>query len=395
MSKEPPSISHRSLADLKVAVGHDDLTVPYSGGDKVFATIAETFPQADIFTSMITDLWRGRLEVRSQKSERKIITTFMQKIPLKRKFQKALFPLYPLAFESLDFSDYDLVISSSARFAHGVVTQPETKHICYMHSPGRMFWEPDRYFAGNPGLGKILLPALSYLRLWDYTAAQRVDQFISNSKNIARKIKRYYGRDAEVVYPFVDLERFTLQATGDRRPATGEYFLIVTRLEPWKRVRIAVEAANQAGVKLKIAGTGPDRRRLEKLTGSQKLEVRSKKSDIEILGGVRDEELVGLYQNCTAFIMTQEEDFGITALEAQACGKPVIAYGAGGALETVAAGQTGEFFAEQTSESLAEVLKRFRPERYDPSACRKNAEKFSKERFQRELVEVVERAIKG
>ncbi|OGC38523.1 hypothetical protein A2155_02780 [candidate division WWE3 bacterium RBG_16_52_45] len=391
-----------SLKNLRVAVGHDDLTVPFEGGGKVFSAIAESFPNADIFTSMANP------ERLTEFSGRKVLTTFMQKIPMKRKLQKALFLLYPLAFESLDLSNYDLVISSSARFAHGVVTRPETKHVCYMHSPGRMFWEPESYFSDSPTLGKILTPALSYLRLWDHTAAQRVDQFIANSKNIAGKIKRYYGRDAEVVYPFVDLERF--QAIGskvDRQGGSyfrdseitteskrGQYFLVVTRLAPWKRVEIAVGAANEAGAKLKVVGIGPDEKRLRKMAGP----------GVEILGGVPDDQLTELYQNCSALIMTQEEDFGITSLEAQACGKPVIAYGAGGALETIVAGpvkaktltgqgQTGEFFTPQAADALAKILKEFDPKRYRPEDCRANAERFSKERFQRELIKVVERVI--
>jgi glycosyltransferase involved in cell wall biosynthesis len=312
--------------------------------------------------------------------DRKVITTFMQRIPFKRQLQKVLFPLYPLAFESLDFSDYDLVISSSARFAHGVITRPETKHICYLHSPGRMFWEPDHYFGSESRLKTLLTPALSYLRLWDHTAAQRVDQFVANSKHIAGKIKRYYGREAVVVYPFVDLEKFEIRSP---KSETEDYFLVVTRLAPWKRVEIAVAAAKQAGVKLKVVGTGPDEKRLRKIAGS----------GVEILGGVPDEAVVELFQNCSALVMTQEEDFGITSLEAQACGKPVIAYGGGGALETVVEGKTGEFFREQTGDSLVEALKRFDPSKYRPEDCRKNAERFSKIRFQKELVEIASRAV--
>ncbi len=365
------------LEGLKVAVGHDDLTVPYAGGEKVFAAIAEIFPQADIFTSMITEQWRSRLPGRN------ILTTFMQKLPLKRKLQKPLFALYPLAFESLDLSDYDLVISSSSRFAHGVITKPETKHICYMHSPGRMFWESGRYFAERPNLGRIIAPVLSYLRLWDRAAAQRVDQFVANSKNIARKIKRYYGREAAVVYPFVDLEKFTVDSPQLTDRKDDRYFLVVTRLAPWKRAGIAVEAAKRAGVALKVVGSGPDLRMLRKLATPK----------IEILGSVGDEELVKLFQGCTALIMTQEEDFGITSLEAQACGKPVIAYGAGGALETVIKGKTGEFFDNQDAESLAKVIGKFNPKSYLPEDCRTNAEKFSKERFQRELLQIAERVV--
>ena len=380
------------LADLKIAVGHDDLTVPYAGGEKVFVAIAETFPQADIFTSMITPWWANKVSnLNKASNERRIITTFMQRIPFKRKLQKALFLLYPLAFESFDLSDYDLVISSSSRFAHGVITRPETKHICYMHSPGRMFWEPDHYFGSNSRLKTLLTPALSYLRLWDHAAAQRVNQFMANSKNVARKIKRYYGRDAEVVYPFVDLERFKPVVSSQEPGVANNYFLVVTRLAPWKRVEIAVEAANAVGAKLKVVGIGPDEKRLEKLARSQESGVGSKK--VEILGGVPDDQATELFQNCSALIMTQEEDFGITSLEAQACGKPVIAYGAGGALETVVAGKTGEFFASQDAEALAKVLKKFDPKRYRPEDCRANAEKFSKERFQKELTRVVSQVI--
>jgi len=288
----------------------------------------------------------------------------------------------------LDLSDYDLVVSSSSRFAHGVITRPETKHVCYMHSPGRMFWEPDRYFGSNSRLKSLLAPILSYLRLWDHTAAQRVDQIIANSKNVAGKIKSYYGRDAVVVYPFVDLERFKL-GVGNHEPGVEKYYLVVTRLASWKRVEIAVAAANAVGAKLKVVGIGPDLKSLQKLA-----QVKGKKSDIEILGGAPDEKVTELFQNCSALVMTQEEDFGITSLEAQACGKPVIAYGRGGVLETIIPGKTGEFFSEQNTESLAEILKKFRPEKYKPEDCRANAEKFGKERFQKEILEVSRRVVK-
>ena len=386
------------LKNIKIAVGHDDLTVPYAGGEKVFMAIAEAFPKADIFTSMITPEWASKIsnlnkdgtrsEIATPASrdnvsyQRKIITTFMQSFPLKRKLQKPLFALYPLAFESLDLSDYNLVVSSSSRFAHGVITRPETKHICYMHSPGRMFWEPDFYFGPDSRLKTILTPILSYLRLWDHTAAQRVDQLIANSKNVAGKIRSYYGRDATVVYPFVDLERFK-PGVGSHESGVEKYYLVVTRLASWKRVDIAVAVANAVGAKMKVVGTGPDEKRLRKMAGP----------GVEILGGASDEKVTELFLNCSALVMTQEEDFGITSLEAQACGKPVIAYGRGGALETIIAGKTGEFFESQDSETLAKVLKKFDSKRYRPEDCRKNAERFSKTRFQKELVEIASRAV--
>jgi len=368
----------KGLKNAKIAVGHDDLTVPYGGGEKIFVAIAEIFPQADVFTSMATREWLARLP------GRKVITTFMQKIPFKRRLQKALFPLYPLAFESLDFSDYDLVVSSSSRFAHGVITKPQTVHVCYMNSPGRMFWEPRNYFSDNPTLGKLLSPVLSYLRLWDRVTAQRVDYFIANSKNIARRIKRCYGREATVVYPFVDLEKFK-PITGDRGEGVGDYYLVVTRLAPWKRVEIAIEAANRLKLHLKVVGGGPSLGKLKKLAGPT----------VEVLGSVGDEELSKLYQGCIALIMTQEEDFGITSLEVQACGRPVIAYGAGGALETVVSGETGELFSPQSSEALTHVLEWFDSKRYSSEGCRANAQRFSKERFQKEFLGELERALRS
>ncbi|MEX1061771.1 MAG: glycosyltransferase [Patescibacteria group bacterium] len=377
-------MSPRELKPLKIAVGCDDLTVPFEGGGKVFSAIAEIFPQADIFTSM------GTPKRLAEFKNRKVLTTFMQKIPGKRSLQLALAPLYPLAFESLGFSDYDLVVSASARFAHGVITKPETKHVCFMHSPGRMFWEPEDYFGKGSKLKAILAPALSYLRLWDYTAAQRVDYFIANSQNVARKIKRYYGRESVVVHPFVELERFTPKKELEGEP----YFFLLTRLVSWKRVDIAVEAAFQAGIHLKIVGVGKDQKRLESL--AKRLSLGSPgKGKVEFLGGAADAEVNDLFENCQAFIMTQEEDFGITPLEAQAAGRPVLAYGAGGALETVVEGKTGEFFKEQTADSLAALLRKFNSKKYDPRACRAQAEKFSKEIFQEKINSAVEEALKA
>lgn len=363
----------KNLSALKVALVHDDLVVQYGGAEKVFMAIAEMFPDAPVYTSMATREWGKRLE------GRELITSFMQRLPLKEKLFKFYFLLYPLAFESFNLSDYDLVISSSTRFAHGVITKPETKHVCYMHSPGRMFWEPERYFGPNSRLKTLLAPALSYLRLWDRAVAQRVDHFIANSKNIAGKIRKYYGREASVVHPFVDLERFKPLA---RSQEPGDYYLVVTRLASWKRVEIVIEAAKEANVPLKVVGGGSDRKRLEDLATRNSPHATNQ---IEILGRVSDGEVDDLFQNCKALIMTQEEDFGITALEAQTCGKPVIAYRSGGALETVEEGKTGEFFHPQSADALAKVLKDFKTGDYKPEVCRANAERFSKKEFKRKL----------
>lgn len=368
------------LSDLRVALVHDDF-IQDGGAEKLFLAIAELFPAADIFTSMATDSWLSRL------AKRKIRTSFMQSLPFKEKLYRYYFPLYPLAFESFDLSAYDLVISYTTRFAFGVITKPGTTHICYANSPGRMFWEGEQYFGPNSRLQTILAPVLSYLRLWSFTAAQRVDHFIANSKNIATKVDRYLGRKASVVYPFVDLKKFRVRSSDfversmNHEPKTQDYFLVVSRLARWKRIDLAIEAAKQLGLRLKVVGTGPEKKKLEHAAGGD--------SSIQFLGSVPPAELAELYKNCQALIMTQEEDFGITALEAQASGRPVVAYKAGGALETVIAGKTGEFFEHQNAESLAGVLKQFRSDRYDSRECRENAARFSKEKFQSEFIRKV------
>lgn len=392
---------------MKIALVHDDL-IQHGGAERLFEAMVEIWPEADVFTSMTTwdrnpsgldDDWSTRRVGKNSKLK----TSFMQQLPLKEKLYRHYFLLYPLAFESFDFTGYDVVLSSSSRFSHGVVTRPETLHICYMNSPGHMLWEPHAYFrasarkegAKRPHFDSSPLhiftsPIVSYLRLWDYAAAQRVDYFVANSKTPQKRIKKYYGRDSQIIYPFVDLERFDKNAAafpnpsglGDstRRvsPAAGflsDYFLVVSRLAAWKKIDIAVEACNKLKIPLKIIGEGPDRNRLEKLAGPT----------VELLGRLTDEEVVSYYQGCRALVFPQKEDFGITPLEAQAAGKPVIAFRAGGALETVIGGKTGEFFSPQTVEALAAVLKKFDLKRYQKEDCYRQAEKFSKRRFQGEL----------
>ena len=401
---------------MKIALVHDDL-IQRGGAERLFEAMVETFSDVDIYTSIATAEYDLRF------TDYDLRTSFMQKLPFKEKLYRHYFPLYPLAFESFDLSEYDLVISSTTRFAHGVITRPETLHICYMNTPPRMFWEPKVYFENFPYPFKSFLnPFLSYFRLWDYAAAQRVDYFIANAKTPQARIKKYYGRDSKIIYPFVDLERFqnnseklresekseysenqivgesgnqtsqTLRNSGSLgvsdnptlRPTEfsefSEYFLVVSRLTSWKRIDIAIEACNQLKLPLKIIGEGSDRSRLEKLAGPT----------VELLGRLTDDEVVRYYKNCRALIFPQKEDFGITPLEAQAAGKPVIAYGAGGALETVIEGKTGEFFHPQTADALVKVLKNFGPEKYQKEDRRQQAEKFSKKRFQGELKNIVE-----
>jgi len=380
---------------MKMALVHDDL-IQHGGAERLFEAMIEAFPQADIYTSMASEGWKlqipnSKFQINPKFQFSKFKTSFMQHLPLKEKLYRHYFPLYPLAFESFDLTDYDVVFSSSTRFAHGVITRPETIHICYMNTPPRMFWEPHDYFSSS-ALQLFGSPLLSYLRMWDYAAAQRVDYFMANSKTPQARIKKYYGRDSQIIYPFVELERFTKISNLKSQISNPQlktqnydgYYLIVSRLAPWKRIDVAIEACNWLKLPLKIVGEGPDRSRLEKLAGPT----------VELLGRLTDEEVVRYYQNCHALIFPQKEDFGITPLEAMACGKPVIAFRAGGALETVIEGRTGEFFSPQTAEALGEVLKNFNALKYQGGDCRAQAEKFSKERFQTEIKSFVEEADK-
>ena len=359
---------------MKLALVHDDL-IQHGGAERLFGAMREVWPKADIFTSMASKSWRQLVGRHAE-----LTTSFMQRLPLKKVFYRAYFPLYPLAFESFDLADYDVVLSSSTRFAHGVVTRPKTVHICYMNSPGRMFWEPQAYFSGAPLLREALSPLLGRLRVWDYAAAQRVDYFIANSGSVKQKIKKYYGRDSEVIYPFVELERFGKGATPDAvDPAQPGYFLVVSRLAAWKRIDIVIGACNQLKLPLVIVGEGPDRARLERMAGPT----------VEFRGRLSDEGVVECYQGAGALIFPQREDFGITPLEAMASGRPVVAYRAGGALETILPGETGEFFYPQTVEALAGALSVFHSGRYSPERCRMRAEEFSRRRFAERLTHLV------
>lgn len=363
---------------MKIAIVHDDL-IQFGGAEEVLLAMCEIWPKAPVYTAYASKKWQ---KICLEKGI-ELRTSFMQKLPFIEKIYRyyAPFMLHVLAFESFDFSGFDVVLSSSARFSHGVITKATTKHICYMNSPGRMFWEAKDYFEGETyGFLKaikflaqpFLKIPLSHLRLWDFTAAQRIDHVIANSETARKKIKKYHGRDSEIIYPFVNCQDFSRVT-----PSEGNYFLVITRLVSWKRVDIAVKACSHLGVKLKVAGKGPEKEKLERLAGPT----------VEILGYV--EEKKDLLANCRAVIVTQREDFGIVPLEAMASGRPVIAYGAGGVLETVVPKETGEFFNDQTWESLEGVLKGFDPKKYSKKLCRLRAEKFDKAVFKKQLKDFV------
>ncbi len=335
----------------------------------------ELYPEAPVYTSFLSS--RNLPESVMSWDVR---TSFVQRLPFLHQVAQRYIPLFPLAFESFDFSSYDVVLSSSSACAKGILTGPRTLHICYCHTPLRYAWEPHldarlRFASPAVRAGSNLL--LHYLRLWDRLAADRVDHFIANSRNIAAKIAKYYRREATVIHPPVDVERFP-PAGG-----SGRYFLVLSRLVAYKRVELAVEAFTRLGLPLKVAGDGPERRRLEAMAGPT----------IEFCGYAADGEVPALIDGCVALVFPGEEDFGIVPVEAMAAGKPVIGLGRGGLLETVVDGETGILFPEATAASLIEGVSRFAPGDFDPESISRHAAAFSKERFKREIEEFVRRRL--
>ena len=368
---------------MKIAIVCDDL-IQNGGQERLILGVLEMWPDAPICASVISKEWQKRLK----EMKRTYFTSFLQKFPFIEKINRYYSPflLHILAFESFNFDKFDVVLSISSRYAHFVITKPETGHICYMNTPGRMFWEQADYFAKET-YGKLrplkilaipfLSPFLSLIRQLDYAASHRVDYFIANSKTAQSRINKYYGRDSVVINPFIDTNKFK-----NIKSVYGEFYLVITRLVSWKRVDIAVEACEQLGFDLHVIGDGPDLERLKKISNGK----------TRFLGYADDSSKLIELSGCKALINTQKEDFGVVPLEAMVCGKPVIAYGKGGVLETVVPGVTGEFIKKQTSEALAELLKDFSPSKYRKEECVKQALKFEKRNFEASLKEFVELA---
>jgi glycosyltransferase involved in cell wall biosynthesis len=307
-----------------------------------------------------------------------IRTSFMDKLPgIHRHHQPYLF-VYPLAFQSFDLNGYDLILSNKSGFCHGVRKPAGAVHVCYCLTPTRYVWGFDDY-AAREGLGggtrQILRPALSILRQWDKNAAKNVDYFIAISAEVRQRIARFYERDSVIIYPPVKTDRFKIAEE------VGDYFLYLGRLIPYKRVDLAVQACTALGLPLLVAGDGRDRPHLEKMAGPT----------VKFLGRVPDEDVPGLMAKAKAFIFPGHEDFGIAPVQAMAAGRPVIAYAAGGALDTVLENQTGHLFHEPTAESLTTVLKNFNPARFDPQTIRAHALKFDSRVFEQQLLEFIDR----
>ena len=361
---------------MKVAIVHDWLT-GMRGGEKVVECICELFPEADLFTLVYV-----KENISQTINSHKIVPSFIDSLPFGRKHYKLYLPFFPLAIESFDLSDYDLILSSSTCVAKGVITNSTSKHICYCNTPMRYAWEFRNLYTRSLRPRWLLAPVfslvLSYLRMWDVATALRPDHFIANSQNIARRIKSHYGLSSSVVFPPVDSSFFF---PSEQEP--HDYWFVLSAMVPYKKLEIAIEAFNESGRKLKIAGDGSERKKLEKMAAS----------NIEFLGRVNDDEVLSLLQNARGLIFPGEEDFGITPLEANACGRPVVAYKAGGVIETQTE-FTASFFDEQTAESLNSAVEIANSREFDSLAIRKHAEGFARSVFKEEYMKVVNAVLK-
>lgn len=362
---------------MKIALVHDWLT-SMRGGEKVLEILCELYPGATLFTLLHN---KGKLSPTIERM--KIETSFIDKLPMKENHYRNYLPLFPRAIESLDFSGYDLIISSSHCVAKGAKPGSTALHICYCHTPMRYIWEMyDEYF-GKGKAGILTRTAMSiaapYLRNWDVKTSSRVNYFIANSHNVARRINEYYSRMSDVIHPPVDTDFFQLSEKDNG------YYLIVSALVPYKRVDLAIELFNRTGKKLIIVGSGPESEKLKSLASA----------NIKFLGWADSKELTSLYSKCKALIFPGIEDFGIVPLEAMACGKPVIAYGKGGTLETVVDRLTGIFFNEQTIESFAQAVEKFEAAKFDGAAIREHAKKFDRAVFKASIKKYIDEKIEN
>jgi glycosyltransferase involved in cell wall biosynthesis len=365
---------------MRIAVIHEWLSA-YAGSERVLEQILAIYPDADLFA--VVDFLEGA--DRDWLGGRPVRTTFIQGLPLARRHFRAYLPLMPMAIEQLNLDGYDLVISSAHAVAKGVLTRSDQLHVSYVHTPMRYAWDMHHEYLGRRSIAGAAKSAaarclMHYLRLWDQSTARRVDNYVANSRFVARRIRKVYGRKATVVHPPVDIETFALREKKD------DFYLAASRLVPYKRVDLVVEAFNRMpDRRLVVIGDGPEAGKLAKLAGP----------NVTLLGYQPSGVLRDHMQRAKAYVFAAQEDFGITVVEAQACGTPVVCLGKGGATESVIEGRTGVFFDDQTPESLIDAIGRFEATagRLDPHLIRRHAERFSPERFRAEFSAVVERAV--
>ncbi len=357
---------------MKIAVVHDYF-IQQGGAEKVAEVIYNTMPGAGLFATVA---FKNKMP--DSLRDVPVSTTWMQRLPGISKFYRFYFALYPFAVSSLDFADADLVISSSSGYVKGIRVRPDALHVCYCHTPMRWVWSFNSYSERESfgGIVKTALTTMLYaLRSWDLGAARQPDHFIANSKVVSERIKRAYGRYAEVIAPPIDIDRFRISYE------VGEYYIILARLVPYKRIDLAVSACSQLGRKLIVIGDGPDLASLKALAGPS----------VQFVGRVGDKEVEDYVSRAKALIFPGEEDFGMAPLEVGAAGRPTIAYRAGGAVETIVEGETGVFFDKQTTESLMDAIDRFECRQWSPDVIRKHSEGFSVEVFQTRLLNFLKR----
>jgi len=359
---------------MKVALVHDYL-LNYGGAERVLFALQKIYPEAKIYTLLYDK------KLSKYFPEEKVKTSSLDNLPkFIKKHHKFLLPFFPMAIESIDLSGYDVVISSSSVFAKGIVTRPETTHICYCHSPSRFLWDYNERYLNDEGFNKFLMPFIKFIihrvRIWDRSSAERVDFWIANSKTTKRRIQKYYKKNPEVIYPPVE----TLPCE-DNKPKERDYFLVVSRLSPYKKIDVIIKAFNSLKLPLVIVGGGRDKNRLRKMA----------EKNIHFTGFISDGELGSYIKNCKAFVMAQEEDFGLAPLEVMRFKKPVLAYKRGGACEWMLEGKTGDFFEEQTEESLKAGIKKMlkNMENYNGEDIKKHSEEFSFEKFKSKIKDFV------
>ena len=354
---------------MKVALVYDRVN-KWGGAERVLLALHKIFPDADLFTSVYNK------EKASWANEFSVKTSFLQNFPFAKSSHELYASLMPIAFESFNFDGYDLVISITSEAAKGIITKPKTLHICYCLTPTRYLWSGYNDYFRNPFLRFFSKPAVSYLKYWDKIAAKRPDKYIAISTEVKNRIKKYYQEDSEVIFPPLMFSQNDASEKTD-----GDFFLLVSRLVYYKRADLAIEAFNKLGFPLKIVGTG-----------SESIYLRSiAKPNIEFLGDLTDEKLSFYYKNCKALIFPGLEDFGLTMVEAQSFGKPVIAFSGGGAMDIIKDGITGEFFSEQSLESLIKSMEIFGSKSYNSKLCRENALRFSFDKFKEQIQKAVSR----
>lgn len=363
---------------MKKALIHDWFST-YAGAEKCVESFTNIWDDFEIYS--LIDFLKGTDRDKILKGKR-AHTSFIQKLPFAKDKYRNYLPLFPLAIEQFDLSGYDVVLSSSHAVAKGVLTHSNQLHIAYVHTPIRYAWDLYHQYLRESGLDRGLKGVLAKyflykIRLWDASTANRVDHYVANSRYIARRIKKTYGKPSDVIYPPVDVDKFTL------REAKEEFYLTASRMVPYKKIDLIVEAFSQTDKKLLVIGDGPDMAKIKSKAGK----------NVELLGFASDETMADLMGRAKAFVFAAEEDFGITPVEAQACGTPVICFGRGGARETVRDGESGLYFMEQNAKELLAAVAKFEQnyDKFEPVKIRENSLKFSRARFEAEIKSYVEK----